>query len=237
MKDFIKKGLAEIKKEEILPTKRWVFKVKNFFWWISFGFSILIGGFSIAILVFLVQELDWQIYTNLGDSFLKTFLIMFPHFWIIFLGIFIFISYQNLRHTKKGYRYELIFILGITIGGSLLLGSVLYFSGLNQKLNRIFIEKVPGYERLIHTKEDQWSQPQRGLLSGEIISKTNSVLTLENAKKGIWQVTINNETLIRGRVNLAEGAKIKIIGKQESSGENNFEATEIKPWDGGGRSR
>ncbi|MBT3356436.1 hypothetical protein HN784_01660 [bacterium] len=240
MKNFIKKGLEKIKKEKIEPTASWKFSLQNFFWWLAFSFSILAGGVSISILTFLIAELDWQIYANLGNSSLETFLIMFPHFWIIFLGLFMVISYQNLRHTRKGYHYEVVLVTAVIIGGSLFLGAVLYFSGLNQKLNQIFLESIPGYENVIHTKEDQWSQPKKGLLSGEIVSKKtveeSQVLILKNIKSGTWKIFINDNTQVRGRVRLEEGEKIKVIGRQKKE-KSDFEAMEIRPWEGMGHNR
>jgi heme/copper-type cytochrome/quinol oxidase subunit 2 len=240
MKDFIKKGLEKIKSEKIKPVAKWKFEARNFFWWTALVASVLAGGISVSILVFLVSELDWQIYNHLGDSFLETFLIMFPHFWLIFLAVFMVISYENLRHTKKGYHYELFVALGVIMTSSLVFGAFLYFSGLNQKLNRIFSDAVPGYLSVIHTKEDQWSQPEKGLLSGKIILQEKiadtDVLVIETFKKEDWKVFITKDTFVKGAVELKEGEIIKVIGKQKQE-KNQFEATEIRPWEGMGRGR
>jgi len=234
MKDFIQRGLEEIKKEKIKPIASWKFQVRDFFWWIAFSFSILAGGISISISIFLITELDWGMYQHLGHSFLETFLIMFPHFWFVFLSIFLFISYQNLRHTKKGYHYELILVTVVIVFVSIILSLLFSFTKIDQKLNQIFINKIPGYERIIHTKEHQWSQPEEGLFSGRIIKKeiknNTTTLILENAKSGVWEIFVKKETLIRGRVKLVEGEQIKIIGKQRNN-QNEFEAKEIRPWE------
>ncbi len=240
MENFIEKGLEKIKKEKIRPVAKWRIEAKNFFWWIVFIVSILAGGVSFSILAFLIEELDWQIYRNIGDSFLETFLVMFPHLWFIFLIVFIFISYKNLRHTKKGYHYELLFALGIIVIASFILSLLLYFSGLNRKLNQIFIDNIPGYTEVIHTKEDQWSQPENGLLSGEIISveKIDSVdiLIIETFKEEDWEVLVTKDTFVRGAVELKKGETIKAIGKQKQE-KNQFEATEIRPWSGKGKNK
>jgi len=240
MKDFIKKGLKQIKKEKITPTAKWQFEAKNFFWWSIFSISVLMGGVSVAILLFLIIGLDWQIYTHLGDSFLETFLIIFPHFWFLFLILFIFLSYKNLRCTKKGYSYEWFFVLIAVIAASLLFGAFLHFLGLDNKLNQIFLDTVPGYEKIIHTKEDQWLQPEKGLLSGEIVSQETSgdtlILTLKTFKKEVWQIFIIESTLIKKRAELTKGEKIKIIGKEKKENKT-FEATEIRPWEGRGKNR
>lgn len=240
MKTFIEKGLEKIKMEKIKPVAKWKIEARNFFWWMALGVSVLAGGISVSILVFLVSELDWQIYSHLGDSALETFLIMFPHLWLLFLGVFTFISYENLRHTKKGYHYELLIALGVILSASLVLGAVLYFSGLNQKLNQIFVDSVPGYLSIIHTKEDQWSQPEKGLLAGKIIFEEKNtsadILTIETFREEKWKIFITKDTFIRGRIELKEGEIIKVIGKQRQE-KNQFEAAEVRPWEGRGNNR
>lgn len=238
MKDFIQKGLEKIKQEKIKPTPKWKFEVQNFFWWVVFAFSILAGGISISILVFLVKELDWNIYGNLGESFLKTFLVMFPHLWLFFLLVFIFISYRNLRHTKKGYHYELFIAVGVILVASFILGLFLYFFKVNEKLNKVFIRNIPGYSKVIHTKENQWSQPAKGLLAGKIIREENAnndrVLVIETFKAGNWEVFVIKNTFVKRNVKLKRGEIIKIIGRQKQR-ENQFEAIEIRPWEGRGQ--
>ncbi len=240
MEKFIEKGLEKIKKEKIRPVAKWKIEARNFSWWAAFALSVLAGGISFSILAFLVGELDWKIYNNLGDSFVKTFLIMFPHLWFLFLAVFMFISYKNLRHTKKGYHYELLFALGIIVIASFMLSLLLYFSGLNKKLNQIFINNIPGYTEVIHTKEDQWSQPEKGLLSGAIISAEEidsvDILTIETFEEENWEVFVTKDTLVRGAVELKKGETIKAIGKQKQE-KNQFEATEIRPWEGRGKGK
>lgn len=240
MKNFIEKGLEKIKKEKIRPVAKWKIEARNFFWWTALVVSVLAGGISVSILAFLISELDWQVYSHLGDSALETFLIMFPHFWLLFLGIFIFISYENLRHTKRGYHHELLVALGVIVVASLVLGAFLYFSGFNRKLNQIFVTSVPGYRNIIHTKEDQWSQPEKGLLAGKIIleEKTadSNTLIIETFEGEKWKIFITKETFIKGRVELKETDAIKVIGKQKQE-KNQFEASEIRPWEGGGQHR
>lgn len=238
MEKFIERGLEKIREEKIVPTARWKFETKNFLWWLALGVSVLAGGISISILVFLVTQLDWQIYAHLGDSFWETFLIMFPHVWFLLMAFFVFFSYRNLRNTKKGYRLEWFFVWGAIVGGSVLLGLVFYFSGASEKLNQVFASSVPGYEKVIHTKEDQWSQPEKGLLSGEIISKQTEegteVLNLKTFQDEDWQVSIDSQTVVRGKVDLQEGEEIKVIGKQKEQ-KNEFQAQEVRPWQGNGQ--
>lgn len=241
MEKFIERGLKKIREEKITPVARWRFEARNFFWWLVFGISILGVGISISILIFLATELDWRIYSHLGDSFLETFLIMFPHAWLLLMALFMVFSYENLRNTKSGYRLEWISVWGTIVGAGVFLGFALYFSGAGGKLNQVFASSVPSYEKVIHTKEDQWSQPERGLLSGEIVSKEQSkadseVLHLKSFEDENWDVLVGAETVVRGRVGLQQGEEIKVIGKQTEN-KNEFEAEEIRPWKGNGRNR
>jgi hypothetical protein len=117
---------------------------------------------------------------------------------------------------------------------SVTLGTILYSNGLSENLGNIFFEKIPYYNRLVYSCEKQWMQPKRGLLAGTIIEielpENNFMLMdLDNNR---WKIEAS-KTIWKGKLIPAIGLKIKIIGKLID--DNNFEAMEIRPWQGQGR--
>ena len=52
---------------------------------------------------------------------------------------------------------------------SITLGTGLYFNGFSERLENVFSEKIPYYNRLVYSCEEQWMKPERGLLAGTII--------------------------------------------------------------------
>jgi len=233
MNNISNQVLKQIKENKIKPKPRWYFLTKNYFIWSMFGISIILGSLAFSIVLFIIKQLDWDIYHYIGDSFLKTVFISLPYLWLIFLTLFIGVAYYNFIHTKRGYRFKFISILLISLIISVTLGTILYSNGLSENLENIFSEKIPYYNRLVYTCEKQWMQPERGLLAGTIIETglpdNNFILTdLDNNR---WKIQAG-KAIWKGKLTPATGLKIKLIGKL--MGDNNFKAVEIRPWQGQG---
>ena len=234
MNNISNQVLKQIKENKIKPKPRWYFLTKNYFIWSMFGISIILGSLAFSIVLFIIKQLDWDIYHYIGDSFLKTVFISLPYLWLIFLILFIGVAYYNFIHTKRGYRFKFISIILISLIISVTLGTILYSNGLSENLENMFSEKIPYYNRLVYTCEKQWMQPERGLLAGTIIETglpDNSfiLIDLDNNR---WTIHAD-KTIWKGKLIPATGLKIKLIGKL--MGNNNFEAVEIRPWQGQGK--
>jgi len=223
----------QIKENKIKPKPRWYFLTKNYFIWSMFGISIILGSFAFSMILFIIKQLDWDIYHYIGDSFLKTVFISLPYLWLIFLILFIGVAYYNFIHTKRGYRFRFVSILLISLIFSILLGTVLYSNGLSKNLENIFSEKIPYYNRLVYTCEKQWMQPERGLLAGTIIETglPDNNFILMDLDNNRWKIRVG-KAIWKGKLTPATGLKIKLIGKLME--DNNFEAVEIRPWQGQG---
>lgn len=233
MKNLIEKTIAEIQEKKIQPSSRSYFSLRNLAFWSASFLTLIFSSFAVSLILFLTFDLDWDIYEHLNDSWLENILIAIPHLWIFFLVIFAALSYFLFKKTKKSYRRSFALIILIIFISSLIGGTTLYASGLSEKLNIIFAENIPQYNDLIHSKEDQWSQADNGLLSGTIQSLNENALTITDFNQENWTVYINDNTNVKGRVNLSENEVIKIIGEKISNRE--FQAEEIRPWGKGKR--
>lgn len=229
MKNISDEIFKKIKDNNIKPKPRWHFLTKNYFIWLMFGFSVLLGSLTFGIILFMITQLDWDVYHYLGDSFLTTVFISLPYLWLIFFILFIAVAYYNFIHTKRGYRFRFISILFISLIISAILGTGFYYNGFSEKLDNIFLEKIPYYKNLTYTCENQWMQPQKGLLAGTIgeIELFKNSFKLIDFDSNQWKIDIN-DTLWKGKLTPSTGLKIKLIG--EISGENTFKALEIRPW-------
>jgi len=232
MKNISNEVLKKIKDNNIKPKPRWYFITKNYFIWSVFGISIILGSFAFSMVLFIIKQLDWDIYHYVGDSFLKTVFISLPYLWLIFLILFIGVAYYNFTHTKRGYRFKFISIFLISLIISTTLGTGLYFNGFSEKLENIFLKKIPYYGRLVYSCDEQWMQPKRGLLAGTIIEtgllENNFILMDLDDKR--WKIEAGKATW-KGKIAPEIDLKIKLIGKPID--DNNFEAMEIRPWQKG----
>jgi len=232
MKNLSNEVFKKIKDNNIKPKPRWYFITKNYFIWSIFGISIILGSFAFSMVLFIIKQLDWDIYHYMGDSFIKTLFISLPYLWLIFLFLFTGVAYYNFIHTKRGYRFKLISILLISLIISISLGTGLYFNGFSERLEKIFSAKIPYYNQLVYSCEEQWMQPKRGLLAGTIIEigfpENNFILRdLENNR---WEIEAS-KVIWKGKLTPTTNLKIKLIGKLIDN--NNFKAVEIRPWQKG----
>jgi len=232
MKNISGEVFKKIKDNNIKPKSRWYFVTKNYFIWSIFVISIILGSFAFSMVIFIIKQLDWDIYHYIGDSFLKTVFISLPYLWLIFLILFIGVAYYNFIHTKRGYRFKFISILLISLIISITLGTGLYFNGFSERLENIFSGKIPYYNRLVYSCQEQWMQPERGLLAGTIIEMglpENSFI-LRDLENNRWKIE-TSKVIWKGKLTPTTNLKIKLIGKLID--DNNFVAMEIRPWEPG----
>jgi len=231
MKNLSEQVLKQIKEDNIKPKPRWHFVLKNYFIWLLFGISIILGCLAFSMILFMVIQLDWDVYQYVGDSFLKTLFISLPYLWLLFLILFIATAYYNFIHTKRGYRFRFITIVLMSLFISVMFGTYLYFNGFSENIENIFFKKIPYYNILVYTCEEQWMQPEKGLLAGTIVGIEFSEHSIEliDFNNSHWQVD-TSKSIIKGNLQLSNGLKIKMIGNMIDKAY--FQAIEIRPWKG-----
>ena len=230
------KLLEKIKSRNINPTARWKFILQNTFSWGAFFISVILGGLAFSVIIFSFSQEEVILFSHFSHSKIEFFLGILPFLWIIFVFLFFIFSYFLLRHTKRGYRYPLFIVLGGSISISILVGIVLFFNGGAEKFEKIFSQKIHLYEGIDEKKEKFWISPEKGFLSGQIISlnindeeSEERRLEIRDFQGNEWRI-LYKENSVRQKVLLEKNEKIKIIG--ETTAENIFSAKEIRPWNG-----
>lgn len=224
--------LKTIQDQKLKPKPRWEFVLKKYFIWVLSLLCLIIGSLAFAIIIYLVQNNDWDLYRTASSSLLGFIFTTLPYFWFLFLILFIAAAYYNFHHTSSGYKYKMHLIVSVTILASFLLGIFFYNIGLGQAIDDTLIKRVPFYGRFLDHRANFWHHPQRGFLGGVIISSDeNNILRIRDLENQEWQV-MNSSALIRSHVNFTPGSRIKIIGN--NLGPNSFQAQEIRPWSGPG---
>ncbi|WP_457565859.1 hypothetical protein [Caldithrix abyssi] len=228
MSDFNKKIIEKIKEENIEPYPKWYFLFKNFLIWLAVGLSLLLGSVASGVAIFQIQHTDWDLYQYLNRGLLEFVILMLPYFWLAFLIVVTGVAYYYFRHTERGYRFSALLVIVASILVSVAGGSVLYHSGLSERLEALFEEKIPFYRGVNDHKRMIWMSPEKGLLAGEITKiLPNHRIRLTDLDGKTWEIDVANARW-RGRWTYAEGQKIKIIGKMQAEGK--FIAEEIRPW-------
>lgn len=224
-----KKIIDKIKKENIQPLPKWFFSTKKIGIQLLFVISAIIGATAFSIVLFAIQETDFNIVTRLTHSRVAFFLGLLPLFWIIALIIFLVAAILTIRKSGKGYKHTWFRLILVNTITSLLLGTLIFFSGGAQWLEETFAEKVSIYESIDEKKMKVWMLPEEGYLSGTIETVTSTSFLLTDFHEKEWQIEYT-DAFIAGSVFLVKGERIKLVGN--ITGSNVFRADEVRPWGG-----
>ena len=228
--NIAKKVLEQIKSKGILPKPRWRFLLKDYLIWLFFGLTIIVGSLASSIIIFMVRSNDWDLYNRLHlPFFLKTL----PYFWIIILLVFVFLAYYNFKHTKSGYRHRFYVILLAAVFLSFFFGFIFHLLRGGEAVEYRFQRAMPFYRQVFSRPNFEhrlqaWSQPELGLLMGEVISvETPDNFELEDFGGKFWTVFNNEGIIYRRPFTLKQGVRLRAIG--EIIDESNFKAFEVRP--------
>jgi len=231
MGDLRNKILERIKREKIEPRPRWHFLLKDYCLRLAFFFSLIIGGFAFCAALTIIIDNDWDIYRYLSVNPVKYFLFSLPYLWIIFIFLFLGLAFYNYKHTKGGYKHETFVVLGLSVIGGIILGSFFHSLGMGRKIDRALAKNVPFYKNIHFScnREGIWSQPEKGLLGGEIREiEDRDHFQIEDFVGASWEIEGEN-IFWRGNIIPQKGILVKIVGEKRDN--LLFWAREVRLWD------
>ncbi|HOI59872.1 MAG TPA: hypothetical protein PKU93_00950 [Candidatus Pacearchaeota archaeon] len=217
MTNLDKQILDQIK--DLKPIAKWKFLFKNYLIW-SLGILFLIfSSFACALLLYLVINNDWEHSKLIAGSFWDYWIASFPHIWFVFTVVFLIISYQNFKHTEKGYRIRHRKLITINILTILFLAFVFCSFGLGNAIDAIDLEQ----SKIFNQRKVLWINPDKGFLAGEVIEKNEDSLKLIDFEGKLWTIDV-----IEANITPYTEEGVKILGNQVS--EDTFKAKEVLPW-------
>lgn len=226
-KNISQEILEKIK--DVKPKPRWQFLLKDYLVWFSASVSLVVSSFAFAVVIYMLIDNDWDIYTRISNSLLEFVFLTLPYFWLIFLGLFIVIAYYNFRHTKKGYKLPLSHVFLFSLLINILLGTFLYNVGVGQALDNLVAKNVPFYKHFINKRQAIWSKAEQGLLGGIVTSIDDQYLVIEDIEGNIWTIKHFNTTT-PNFLKLQVGQPVRIVGQKIDS--ENFEMHILLPMRG-----
>lgn len=231
MKKLSEKIVENIIEGKIKPTARWRFWTSDIFYRTITVLALVLGGLSLGLSIFLLQNLDWGIYTFLGYSNLHSFVMgAFPYLFVLILLISLIGAYFFWRRTKKGYRIRLgtLTLLLLVFAGSF--GFLSHIFGASQKIY-LALESNPQTRMLVYARENQWMNPEKGLLWGGVEKASSQSFTLVDMDNNIWTVEYGNNFPSAEKLDeSAVGQDVKVVGQK--TGRNTFSAENISGWNG-----
>lgn len=225
--DLSKKIIDTINKEKIKPTSKWIFDARNFLFWIVGIIFIVIGSISVSLIAYNILNQDWDIYTYYNKSFLGFVIATLPYLWIFILIIFIYFAFLNIKNSKKGYKYSSLIIIGSMLVLSISIGLILNNLDISSAIDNYLGSNIKSYQSVEVEKQNNWTNPDRGLFSGKIVTKNNNFIEITDFTGKFWQVDISHAQ-IKGNISLNLQDQIKIIGLRVN--DDTIDAFEIRPW-------
>jgi hypothetical protein len=223
------KLIDKIKEEQVKPIPKWRFTFKDTFIWLAFIFCMLFGALAFSVILFAIQQSDFNLTGHMSHSWFELLLGLVPLVWIISLVLFMVIAIVSIRNSKKGYKFTRPAMLGFVTALSILVGTLFFITGGAQWLEHVFATSVSRYKSVEERKTQVWSRPEEGFLSGNIISAGDSTFELQDFSGKTWDVDFSSADIVPS-VSIAEGEKIKMTGRAGSG--NSFKAEIIRPWGG-----
>lgn len=230
MEKVTEKVLNEIQTKHIVPIARWHFLARNAAFWSFAIVTVFVGGLAISTTIFLVSQYDEDalVYFDMGRA--EYALQMLPIFWIALLCLLTAFSSYMVRHTKRGYRYPLLVILGGTVLSSGILGYAAYAFGVGSAVDDLLIRHAPQYTVIVRHKVDMWVRPSEGFLAGTVLERGGDSLLIEDLKnKTVWKVYQVEGFVADTCAALEEGSLVKFIGEMKE--DDAFYAHEARSWE------
>lgn len=221
--------IERIKEKNIKQKPKWYFVVPNMIIWLVFIICVFIGALAFSIILFSIQQTDFNLVSHMSHSKLELLLGLLPFFWIVGLLIFLVAGIFAFQRSKKGYKFTWPGLLGLSTASSILLGTLFFIGGGSQRLEKTFADQVSYYESIQQKKKKIWMKPEEGYLSGTIEEVTGDTFQLIDFNNKKWKIDYG-DAFIPPIIFLEKGEQVKLVGKITKK--NNFYAGEIRPWDG-----
>lgn len=222
--DFATRIAARIQERDLAPRPKWEFALRNLLILVLLGFSILFGAFTVATAEFLLTDRDWDIYLQLGHRNTIATLQSLPYLWLAALVLLVWMTYELLSRTRRGYRFMPLTLLGGSVVSSVVLGSALYAAGFGPVSHRYLEKRIPGYDAVVISRDYFWMNPRQGLLGGFVTHVTSSQLfDLRDVSGRMWVISGSADD-----DDVYPDAHIRVLGAQ--TGTSTFSADMILPW-------
>ena len=218
--------LARLEEENIKPRSRYLCLLENYSIWALWGFSIIFGAVSLAVIQFSSLHTGYSLYEATHDSFLELALESLPYLWLLVFILLILAAYYNLRHTKKGYKYKFSHIVLSSLGLSLVGGAVLHAAGIGYHLDTYAGRMSDMYESHEEIELRLWQNSKAGRLVGEY---KESDLLFVDARGQEWQVDLSE--LHENDIYLLQTKdRVRVLGVPDPTTTNLFHLCGVFPW-------
>jgi hypothetical protein len=229
MSDLDKRVLEAIEKRGLSPRPYAHFLARRSMFWTLAAVSILLGGISVAVAIFAVEDFMRTGGRNFTDMPFDDVFESLPIIWLLCFLLFIASAYLGLSNTRRGYRYRPISVIAMAAAASIVLGLLLHVLDVGRAIHGVLAAQFASYREFTYVPYDEWRRPDQGYLGGEVLSvKEGESLRLKDFDGHEWEVDITSATVSFSEPLIEEG-DVAIRG--ERTGPAAFKAKTIDEFD------
>ncbi len=211
------KIIQKIKSENLKPISKTFFLFRKISIWFLLVISTIFGAYAFAFFFLKTLYIDfnnWQYFASSYDVFLINNI---PYIWAILFIISLLLIFYLFKKTNKGYKYSVVYI-GV--------GSLFISFSLGMGLSKVFAQQNYFSQRFEHDKVSNWTNPEAGRLSGEVLFTDDDYILIRDIGDDVWNID-TSYILESSRDNMYRHKMISVIGRYDY--ENNFTACQIIP--------
>ena len=229
MTDLERKVLETIEKRGLAPRPYAYFLAKRSVLWTLAAVSILLGAISVAVLIFAAQD-----YLNTGgrgfdEMPLDDVFKYLPYVWLATLAAFLASAYYAVRQTPGGYRYKTWHLLSAALAVCGVLGFALHAADAGRRVHGFLVQSLPIYDSLTREKEKTEPEPDKGVLTGTVLSfDGKATMILKDFTGKTWTVDVTGAKITMDDP-LAPDEDVEIQGSR--TGANTFVARSVGDWE------
>jgi len=228
MNKLSSKILEHIKKQNVTPRSRWYFALIHTLLGTAILTSIMVGGIAVAIVIRDLALTDWELAREFAGNNTRSFLMVIPYLWLIFIGLTILLTDSLYKHTKKGHRIKLWHLVVISIVLSIVFGGLFFFTKADQPIEESLSKNFKPYAEWKIRRDQVFVAPEKGVIAGKIVEiDENKKMRVVDFKEREWIID-GTEFRTREGKPYEVGERIGVIG--EKTNHEHFKARRISSW-------
>ncbi len=224
--------LERIVSEQVTPHSRLFYMAKEAGVWTLWLLTVILGALAVAVSV-TVGAYRYAIgYELTHDSLLGYAAEVLPYLWIVVFSAMAFLAVYNLRHTKRGYRYSLVTIVGSSLVFSVGGGLILHGVGLGFSFDNFLGTHVSSYVSQDKMEQRIWQRPEDGRLLGVRIQNDGEygdTVHFVDVRDGEWTLLVH-ELPPPDAALMASGERVRLLGELISLTPPVFHVCGVLPW-------
>lgn len=209
--------IQKIKNENLKPISKNVFLLRKVSIWFLFVITTIFGAYAFAFFFLKTLSIEFDNWNYLNNSYNWFLIENIPIIWIILFIFSLLLMFYLFKKTNKGYRYSIVYIGAGSLIISFLLGVV---------LAKTLAYKGLLIDRFENEKIMNWTNPESGRLSGEVLFVNNEYALIRDITDEVWNVDISY-ILDNSKQVLRDYQVVSVVGKYDY--ENNFTACQVIP--------